>query len=227
MRRILRLMVFLLPISVAIFACRPEYDATIEELDLAITKFDESQNFDELNTYYLYDTIIYVTDDEDATPPDINKGHGSHILAQVRGNLESLGWQENNDTIGGVQADASILISVLETDVNFYYYGWWDWWYWYPWYPYAYTSSYWWGYPIWPSPIYPNYGYTVGTVLIDMVNVNKIKGPDLNDDNPHIEIPVVWTGAVNGILSGSDKNIENRLTEEIEQVFKQSSYLHK
>ncbi len=227
MKNRLKLMVFLLFLSVLIISCHTEYDATVEELDLAITHFDENQNFGELNTFYLYDTIMYITDDEDADLPDWNEGQGPHILAQVRGNLESLGWQENRDTIGGVQADASILISVLETDVNFYYYGWWDWWHWYPWYPYQYESSYWWGYPIWPGPVYPSYGYTVGTVLIDMINVNEIKAPNLNDDNPHIEIPVVWTGAVNGILAGSDKNIENRLTNEIEQVFKQSSYLHK
>jgi hypothetical protein len=231
MRNIFKFLVLLLPISLALFSCRPEFDATIEELDLAITKFDENQNFNELNTYYLYDTIVYITDDEDADLPNWEEGHGPHILTQIRQNLDNLGWVENTDTIGGIQADASILVSVLETDVYFYYHYWWDWWYWYPWYPWAATAeagtNYWWGYPIWPGPIYPSYGYTVGTVMIDMVNMDKVAPPDMNDDNPKFEVPIVWNGAVNGILAGSEQNIESRLTTEIEQVFEQSTYLHK
>lgn len=231
MRNIFKFLVLLLPISVALFSCRPEFEATVEELDLAITKFDESQNFGELNSYFLYDTIVYITDDEDDDPPHWEDGQGPHILAEIRKNFSEYGWVENTDTVGGVQADASILVSVLETDVNFYYYGWWDWWYWYPWnpwYPYAQQSSnYWWGVPIWPGPIYPTYGYTVGTVLIDMVNMEEIVAPVMEEDNPKFEIPIVWTGAVNGILSGSQMNIEGRLTTQIDQVFKQSDYLHK
>jgi hypothetical protein len=38
---------------------------------------------------------------------------------------------------------------------------------------------------------------------------------------------VVWTGAVNGILAGSDANMERRLTTQIGQVFTQSPYLQK
>ncbi len=233
MRKTLNPITFLLLLLTALYSCHPEYDVSIEEQDLAITRFDENQNFDELNTYFLYDTIVYITDDEDADPPNWEDGQGPHILAQIRQNLDNLGWVENSDTIGGIQADASILVSVLETDVYFYYHYWWDWWNWYPWYPwYPYAngepvSNYWWGYPIWPGPGYPSYGYTVGTVLIDMINLDKILAPNMDYENPKLEIPVVWTGAVNGVLAGSEINIEGRLTTQINQVFKQSTYLHK
>lgn len=226
MRKFFKFLVFLLPISAMIYSCYPEYDATIEELDLAITKYDEDQDFTQLNSYYLYDTIIYITDDEDADPPDLEEGHGPLIISEVRKNLLELGWREEVDTIGGVQADVSILISVLKTDVNFYYYGWWDWWYWYPWYPGypGYPGSP--GYPGYPGS-YPTYGYTVGTVLVDMANMNEIVAPTPGAENPKFEIPLVWTGAVNGILAGSDQNIGSRITKEIDQIFEQSTYLHK
>lgn len=226
MKRILRLMVFLLPISLAIFSCHPEYDATVEELDLAITKFDEDQDFGDLQTFYMPDTIVYISDEEESMAISVDHSQEEHILAKVRENLIDLGWTEvEGSEDESIDSDVSIMISVLETDVSYYYYYWWDYWYWYPWYPYS--ANYWWGYPIWPGPIYPTYGYTVGTVFIDMVNMNKIEFPEFDPENPKFQIPFVWTGAVNGILSGSDKNIESRLTKQIDQVFTQSTYLHK
>lgn len=224
MRKYFKFLVVLLPISVMLFACYPEYDATIEELDLAITRYDESQDFTKLQSFFMYDTIIYISDDEDADPPDLENGQGPLILAEVRKNLLEMGWQENTDTIGGIKADVSILISVLETDVSFYYYGWWDWWYWYPWYPgYPWYPPY----PGYPGGGYPTYDYTVGTVLVDMANMNEIVAPLPEVENPKLDIPIVWSGAVNGILAGSDQNIGSRLTKEINQIFEQSTYLHK
>lgn len=216
MTKLFKQLIYLLPISVMIISCYPEFDATVDELDLAITKYDDKQDFSTLSTFFLYDTVIYITDDEEADPPDFDRTQGPHIIAKVRENLLGLGWVEETDTVGGVKADASILISALEVDVSFYYYGYWDYWYWYPWYP---------GYPIYPG--YPSYSYTVGTVLIDMVNMGDVVMPATDIENPSFDIPIVWTGAVNGILSGSDQNIENRLTKQIGQVFEQSTYLNK
>lgn len=226
MKRIMKLLVFLLPISVAILSCHSEYDATIEELDLAITKYDEEQDFGELQTFYMPDTIVYIGEEEETFNIDVDHTQEDHILSQVRQNLLDLGWTEVEKPVDGdIDADASILISVLETDITFYYYYWWDYWYWYPWYPYS--TNYWWGYPVWPGyPIYPSESITVGTVFIDMVNMNKIVAPT-DPENPKFEIPIVWTGAINGILSGSKTNIQGRLTTEISQVFEQSTYLHK
>lgn len=223
MRTLLKLFVFVIPISVLLVSCYPEFDASVSELDLAITKYDEGQDFTELSSFFLYDTVIYITDDEKPVP-HFDHTQGPHIIAQTRENLLRLGWTENTDTIGGIKADVSIILSALEVDVNFYYTYWWDWWYWYPWYP-GYP-----GYPGWPGypsyPTYPSYGYTVGTVLTQMVDMGAVNLPS-DPDNPRVEIPIVWTGAVNGILAGSDENIENRLTKQMKQVFDQSTYLYK
>jgi hypothetical protein len=230
MRKIFRNLIFVLPVLGLLISCNPEFDATIDELDLAITKYDKTQDFNSLSTFYLYDTIIYITDDESLISVNVNHAQEEHILSQVRQNLASLGWSEVTEPSGGeIDADVSIMLSVLETDVSFYYYYWWDWWYWYPWdwwYPWYPTYPGYPGYPIYPGyPTYPSSGYTVGTLFIDMINMNKVVMPQ--GDDTSIKLPIVWTGTVNGILAGSDENLAGRLTNQIGQVFEQSTYLHK
>ena len=61
--------------------------------------------------------------------------------------------------------------------------------------------------------------------MIDMVDIKNMQLPSSQDENPKIDI--LWTGAVNGILVGSDASISNRLTKQIDQVFTQSPYLEK
>lgn len=208
----------------SMYACNPKFDATVEELDLAITTYDRTQDFSRLSTFYMEDTIIYITDDE-AGIQRKEQSTEQLILDQVRQNLLDIGWEEITDTTDeGNSSDVAIMVSVLEADIYYYYTYWWDWWNWYPWdwwYP-GYP-----GYPGYPSyPSYPVYGYTVGTLMIDMVNTDEVVLPPVEGD-PSIKLPIVWSGIVNGILAGSDENIQNRLTRQIGQVFLQSDYLHK
>lgn len=231
MKKRLKLLLLAIPISLLVVSCYPEFDATVSELDLAITKYDDEQNFPDLSSFYLYDTIVYITEDDELFSNDVDHTQGPHILAQVRENLTNLGWTEVTDTVGGNDADVSILISALEVDVSYYYNYWWNYWNWYPWgswYPWYPSYPGYPGYPWYPSyPSYPTYGYTVGTVLIDMINMDEVVQPSPFSDTPSIKIPIVWTGAVNGILTGTDEYIETRLTKQIGQVFEQSTYLHK
>lgn len=210
-------------VLLAAAACNPEFKASVDELDLAITTYDDTQDFGRLSTFYMEDTIIYIGDDEVEIQREPNSTE-QHILDEVRNNLLDIGWQEITDTTDEQNSsDVAIMISVLEADIYFYYTYWWDWWYWYPWdwwYP-GYP-----GYPGYPTyPTYPSYGYTVGTLLIDMVNTDEINPPGEGD--PSIKLPIIWSGVVNGILSGSDENIQSRLTRQIRQVFLQSDYLHR
>ena len=204
-------------------SCNPEFKASVDELDLAITTYDDTQDFDQISTFYMEDTIIFIEDDEVEIQRESNATE-QHILDQVRQNLLDIGWEEITDTTSDENSsDVAIMISVLEADIYYYYTYWWDWWYWYPWdwwYP-GYP-----GYPGYPTyPTYPSYGYTVGTLLVDMVNTDRISPPVEGD--PSIKLPIIWSGVVNGILSGSDENIQSRLTKQIRQVFVQSDYLHK
>lgn len=225
MKKLFKLLMFVIPISVMFTSCYPGFDATVEELDIAITKFDSTQDFTQLNTYYMYDTVVYIGEEGD----DIDHSQELLIMSLVRANFDTMGWNEVTDTVGGVDADVAILISALETEMEYYYYYWYDYWYWYPWYPYgaadAGTNYYYPGYPMYPVyPGYPSYSYTIGSVLIDMVNLKKIDFPE-DPDSPSGRIPIIWTGGVNGVLSGGDAAA--RLTKQIDQVFTQSTYLHK
>jgi len=185
MRKLFKLLVFVIPISLMFASCYPGFDATVEELDIAITQYDSTQDFTQLNTFYMYDTIVYIGEEGD----DIDESQEDHIFASVYENLIGMGWTEDPDTVGGIQADVSITISALKTDIEYYYYYWYDYWYWYPWYPYgAADASTNYFYPIYP--VYPSYSCTIGSVLIDMVNVKGIIFPE-GSDFPSGRIPIV------------------------------------
>lgn len=225
MRTIIKKYVWLLPVFALIASCSPEYDATLEEMDLAITRYDDDQSFSGYNTFYLEDTVIYIVEDDEDLD-DIDRTHDAQIISQVRQNLLNMGWTEvTNPNNLQTEADVSIMLSALAVDMYYYYTYWWDywdWWYWGGWYP-GFPGYPW--YPGFPGIGYPSYGYTVGTVMIDMLDLKNIQIPTDPEEHPRVDI--IWTGAVNGILAGSDASISNRLGKGLDQVFTQSPYLEK
>lgn len=61
--------------------------------------------------------------------------------------------------------------------------------------------------------------------MIDMADLKNIQITASEEDSPKVDI--IWTGAINGILSGTDSYISERITRQINQVFDQSPYLLK
>jgi hypothetical protein len=222
MKKLFKMFVFVIPISLLVASCYPGFDATVEELDIAITKYDSTQDFSQLKSFFLQDTVVCVGEEDDNGDRCLDNATQALILSEIRTNLTGLGWTEVTDTVGGIESDVAIMVTALQTDVYSYYYYWWDYWYWYPWYGW---DPWYPGYPIYPIyPTYPTYSYSAGTVLMDMVNMNKLDLPH-NPDTPSGKVPIVWSGAINGVLAGG--NSTNRITTQIEQVFKQSTYLKK
>ncbi len=217
--------VFLIPFAITIFSCSPEFDTTVEEMDLAITRVDDNQDFSSYHTFYLEDTVIYIVS-EDEDPADIDRTHDEQIISEVRQHFLNLGWTEVSDAADiESEADVAILLSALAVDIYYYYTYWWDywdWWYWDPWYPW-YPGYPW--YPVYPGIGYPSYGYSVGTVMIDMADILNIETNANEGDRPKVDI--LWTGAINGVLLGSDASISSRITTQMNQVFDQSPYLQK
>ena len=135
-------------------------------------------------------------------PPEfIDDKFGDVILDNIRRNLNSEGWTEVDE-----DADPDLVILPSAFDTQFLYF---------------YNPGYWcWYYPCW-GWWYPGYfpgyvtGYETGTVLIQMTDPNGVE----ND-----EVPVVWTGTLNGLLQGSDANIIGRIDRNLDQAFTQPPF---
>lgn len=197
---------FLLILLGLSFGCYPGGPEFVEELDVVYTNYDPEFNFGTNYTYALPPGVLDVTDEIfDGSPEYIDDKFGDPILNGVRENLNALGWTEVDES---ANPDLIILASAFEQSTYFYY----DWGWWGGWYP-GYGPGWGWGYP----GYFPGYisGYTTGTVLLQMTDPRAIE-----DD----EVPVVWLGAFNGLLQGSDSNIISRIEVNIDQAFTQDPF---
>jgi len=109
--------------------------------------------------------------------------------------MTALGWTETDDP---AVADLVLFPAVWTNTTIYYWYNNWCWYYYY--------CGWGWGYPSASS-------YTTGTLLMTLVA----------DGDDYIEPTRVWTGAINGLLSGAYST--SRVTRGIDQAFTQSPYL--
>ncbi|MCX6247396.1 MAG: DUF4136 domain-containing protein [Bacteroidetes bacterium] len=178
----------------------PSSDRLLE--DLAIyTKYDTTVNFAKFKKYYMNDSIVKISD----------KDSGMYYNAQVKSltdeiavNMKNLGYTRvtnSSDTSIDLFLAASYMVNV---NVNVYYPGWY--WGYYP--PYYWGGS---GY----YPYYPAYitSYSVGTVLLDLINVNK-------EDMVGGKYPVCWNAYIRGLLTGSHTTAQ--INQSVDQAFKQT-----
>jgi hypothetical protein len=135
------------------------------------------------------------------------------IAAQVRSQFLSLGWIEKADTVGG-NPDVVVVIGVttrVEEGVS--YAGWYGNWGYLPYWGGA-DPAWAWGAPVGAIP----YTYEVGTMVLTMVD---LRAPRRTTK----QVPVLWVGAMNGILNGGD--VLPRVFTGIDQAFEQSPYLQR
>jgi hypothetical protein len=178
-----------------ILGCYPNQPEYLEEYDVVYTNYQPDFNFSNNYTYSLPDGVLKIDDRAVGDNPEfIDPLLGNAILTNIRQNLDAQGWQEVNSN-----ADVVVLPSAFDTDFLFYYDpGYWCWYYpcWGYWYP-GYTPGY-------------LSGYSSGTVLIQMTYPSGV----VNN-----EVPVIWIGAFNGLLEGSDANLVNRINNNLNQAF--------
>lgn len=194
-----RITLYIMVLGIALVSCYPEGPEYYEDTDIVFTNYDDEFDFSIMGTYAMPDSIVEITGAvaEGEDPEFVNEPFNSQILNNIENNMTSLGWQRVDDP---EDADLVMLPAAWTNTSVYYYYDYWCW-YWYCG----------WGY-------YPNWGYTVsyttGTLMMGLV----VQGDDYVD--PHR----VWTGAINGLLSGS-YNI-GRVSNAIDQAFEQSPYLN-
>jgi hypothetical protein len=196
-------------VSVMLFiaGCYPKGPTYVSDLDMIVTNYDPSFPFSEESTYLLIDSVVHIIDEQ----ADIDRTWDDDILEGVEENLDNRGYTRVTDF---QEADMIVHISAWSNTSTTYVYDWWGSWGWYydPWYGWGGGG---WYYPWGPGY---SYSYTFGTVLIEISDPNGVDFEDL-------EVPLIWTGALNGLISGSDAQVRKRIVNGIDQCFEQSPYL--
>ncbi|MDM9632730.1 DUF4136 domain-containing protein [Robiginitalea aurantiaca] len=189
-----------------IVSCYPDRPEFVEEYDVVYTNYSPDYSFNADYTYSLPEAVLLLDDSRDPNdPPEfIDPEFSNVILDNLRKNLNAQGYTEVDEEAG---PDLIILASAFDTQFLYVYNpGYWCWYY--PWY-----CGPGWGYPGY-APGYVS-GYTTGTLLIQMTAADGLT------EN---EVPVIWTGTLNGLLQGSDANIIGRIDRNLDQAFKQPPF---
>ena len=183
-------------------ACYSDYGMTVQDYDVVTTLYDPEYDFTKDKTYSLPDTIIHITEEGDDTK--ISRQYDSYILEQVNSQMQLRGFRKITDPTVELPDVAIILRAISTTTYQ------------------AYSSYYWGGY--WGGWYYPWYGgttvysYTTGSLLIDMLDVDKI---DLEQEI----YPTAWIAGINGLLGDTGSGTKTRLSTSIGQAFVQSPYI--
>jgi hypothetical protein len=188
-------------------SCYPGEIEDLEELDTVTTLFDPSEDFAANRTYALADSIVHLCTeiDADLNCLTITRAFDDEILDKVEAEMDSLGYTRVSDPDPDDPPDLLLFLSVIAVEnkvlVGSYPCDIWGWYY-----PYGCY------YP----PTWTAVEYETGTFFLTMVS------PDRPSDG---RLPIVWTGLVSGVLSGSTVDNRNRVLAGIGQAFAQSSYL--
>jgi hypothetical protein len=222
--------------SLFMTACYEYHDDTyLDELDVTLTYYDTTYNFQAAGTYAIRDSVGIISDylsDSEIDNFYKNGGGNDEIKALVRTNMNALGYTE-------VSADQNfdlginLVIAAVE-NTEYYSYGWW-----YGYYPY-YGWYYGGWYPYYGYPWYSySYTYQQGALLMELADGESIRtyrewaegktqGEIENADPDEVpNINFVWQGIVSGI-AGTEKSYNQQRAERgINEAFDQSPYLDK
>ena len=191
-------------------------DLDDEDYDVVLTVHDDQVDFSSYRTYVLPDTVIHIEDEDNSDIIELPRDFDDLILDVAAANMNALGYVREADPENN-PPDLILLASAVGTEsIEWFYSGWWGYWGWYPgwgYYPPGWGPGWGWG----PPP-----GYVGGVRIEQGAVVLTLVDPTLADPEDE-RIPVVWAGAMRGLLSGGAA--ESRITESINQAFDQSPYL--
>jgi hypothetical protein len=200
MKRGIKLVLFLTG-AFLLWGCYPNGPDYIEDMDIVVTKHNPEYDFTIKSTYAIPNKIVKITGSvaEGDSPEFIPDATGQKILDQIEKNMQELGWSK---VAYDQNPDLLLEPAAWETTTVYYWYDYWYWWYG-GYYPY-------WGYP----PVYYS-SYTTGTLVMRLIDPDQVSA----DGNPIGQ----WTGAINGILTGSYN--ATRMNTAIDKAFAASPYL--
>ena len=194
--------------------CYPKGPEYYSDLDLTITDYDQDyyDKFGQQKTYWMADTVEYITNIEDS---EIHPDDVELLLAEIAANLEAAGYDRVSVTDPPVP-DFVITVSVIASKYTGV--GWVPG---YPCYPGWGWGCGWGGYypPYWGG--YYAYSYTTGSVITNWFDPQE---PPVSEDGEEFQ-PVHWVATFNGLVSSSRDNNATRIQSSINQAFKQSPYI--
>lgn len=203
----------ILLLSIAVVSC--QHDPSTDDLHedyLVYTAYDTETDFGGFADYFLPDSILLIgnSDKSEYWKDD----EARKIVARVAENLDRAGYNrvEDKDT-----ADIGIQLSYVKQVT---YYAGYDRPYWWWYYPYYWSPGYWGDWQGWYYPYSVYYGYTAGSLLIEMLNLEK-------ESPTETRLPVVWDSFMGGLLTSSDRVNLSRLLTAVDQAFTQSPYLQR
>lgn len=198
--------------------CGVDSDDAAEDFDTVVTARVPEFAFEQVTTYVLADKVAVIQDPEN---PDANAtidtSREALILQTTAQQMDARGYQRLTDPGAGADPDVFLQVSAMATtNTTVYYSYWYPYWgtYYAPWYGSTYSA----GYAPYASPVVTS--VNIGTVVIDMTNPNQ-------PDTANQKIPSIWVGVLSGILDGDVPNLNQRITDGIQQAFNQSPYLRK
>jgi hypothetical protein len=196
--------------ALAVYSCYPGGAEYVDELDTSISKFDPEYNWNNFDgkTYSLPQEIVHVKDGE--IVEDAERVHDADILAQISEELDNLGMKE-----AVAEADTSLALGIAIIEQNNTGAGWvpgGGWWGgWYPGYPPG------WGWDPW-YPWYPvYYNFKTGSIIIEMADYES-------RDMVKRTTPLVYSGALDGLMQGSKQYTSDRIERGIDELFNQAPF---
>jgi len=220
----------LLLVMIAVTSCYPDEYDNVADLDVVQTQYDPDFDFGGRDYYLLADTVPLITASDSYTKSEDAIMLDQAILEEIAVQMHDAGYtrltpadttDENRMNNAVVVLASRSVESYVDYYYDYYYYGY-DYWdsyyglnYYYP--GYNWYSYYPWGYPV-------IYSYSVGTVIIEMVDPTEPH--EVDNENDEVSYPVRWMAVLNGLAEQSYENTEQRTRDGIIQAFKQSPYLY-
>lgn len=200
-------------------SCQKDPDMSKLSDDFVVfTDYDKNTKFDSFTTFYVPDSVLVIGNSE--KPMYWTATEAGDIISTLVANMEKAGYTRVMD-----MADATLgLQASYVENVNYFtnYDNSWNnnWWWGYPgyWRP-GYWGS---GWNDWYYPYNVVYSYSVGSLLVEMVNP-KVPLPKITD----AKLPVLWTAYMAGLITGSNKVDMQLAVRAIDQAFVQSPYIKK
>ncbi len=210
-------------LGMGLAACYPGTIQDVSETDVVVTVYDTTADYASLLLYAMPDTVVQVNDTAEGSV-ELPHDNDALIISTIEANLQALGYVRVNipddpaDLPQDSVPDFFLLVTAIGTKNTAYtwypgwgYWGWWPGWGYYP----PYGPGWGWGYPGYIGST----TYETGTLFMDMIDPSD---PSPSADPP--EIPVLWMGAVRGLLTSSNTS-QSRIVNGINQAFRQSDYL--